>query len=119
MQDVAMREYMTEGHEELGMPSSPRKSRRKGRSHGGRTESRAALSSRGATSSPPYLEPATLISPHANIPLLPPHLAPCDWICNCLSACLPQIHTLHALWEVSKHVATRRSCKKPIEKMIE
>ena len=55
MQDVAMREYMTEGHDELGMPSSPRKSRRKGRSHGGQNESRAALSSRGATSPPSSL----------------------------------------------------------------
>ena len=51
MQAVAMREYLTEGREELGIPSSPRKSRRKGRSQGGRPESWAALSSRGAASS--------------------------------------------------------------------
>ena len=55
MQEVAMQEYMTEGHEELGMPTSPRKSRRKGRSHGGKTESWAALSSRGDTCPLPFL----------------------------------------------------------------
>ena len=62
-----MREYMTEGHEELGMPSSPRKSRRKGRSHGGRTESRAAPSSRGATSPPAclYMTGSVTVSVHA------------------------------------------------------
>ena len=114
-----MREYMTEGHEELGMPFSPRKSRRKGRSHGGRTESRAALSSRGATSSPPYLEPATLISPHANIPLLPPTSLHVTGSVTVSVLAYPRfIHFMLSVWEVSKHVATRMSCKKPIERMI-
>ncbi|KAL3130482.1 hypothetical protein ABBQ38_008299 [Trebouxia sp. C0009 RCD-2024] len=45
---IAMQEYMTGGHEEAGLTSSPRRSRKKGRSHGGRPESRAALSSRGS-----------------------------------------------------------------------
>lgn len=46
-----MREYMTGGHEEVGLTPTLKKSRMKGRSHVGRPDSRAALSSRGVCAS--------------------------------------------------------------------